>query len=82
MFGGTDMPCITVQSLELAEVQRKRIAEKYIEIFSEETGVPKDRVYLFFDGYKLDEAATDGKLFTDRGIGPIRGKFNEEEWNK
>lgn len=53
------MPCITVQSLELAEVQRKRIAEKYIEIFSEETGVPKDRVYLFFDGYKLDEAATD-----------------------
>ena len=57
------MPCITVQSLELAEVQRKRIAEKYIEIFSEETGVPKDRVYLFFDGSKLDEAATNGQLF-------------------
>ncbi len=76
------MPCIMVHSLELAESQRKRIAEKYIEIFSEETGVPKDRVYLFFDGYKLDEAATNGQLFSDRGIGPIRGKFNEEEWNK
>ncbi len=76
------MPCITVQSLELAECQKKRIAEKYIEIFSEETGVPKDRVYLFFDGYTLDNAATDGKLFSDRKIGPIRGKFNEEEWNK
>ena len=76
------MPCITVQSLELAECQKKRIAEKYIENFSEETGVPKDRVYLFFDGYTLDNAATDGKLFSDRKIGPIRGKFNEEEWNK
>ena len=76
------MPCITVQSLELAESQKKRIAEKYIEIFSEETGVPRDRVYLFFDGYTLDNAATDRKLFSDRKRGPIRGKFNEEEWNK
>lgn len=76
------MPSITVQSLELAESQKKRIAEKYIAIFSEETGVPKDRIYLFFDGYKLDEAATNGELFSDRKIGAIRGKFNEEEWNK
>ena len=75
------MPCITIQSLELAESQRKRIAEKYIDIFSEETGVPKDRVYLFFDGYKLDEAATNGQLFSERGVGHIRGKFNEGEWN-
>lgn len=75
------MPCITVQSLELAESQKKRIAEKYISIFSEETGVPKDRVYLFFDGYPLIDAATGGELFSDRKLGPIRGKFNEEEWN-
>ncbi len=57
------MPCITIQSLELAESQKKRIAQKYIDIFSEETGVPKDRVYLFFDGYPLDQAATNGELF-------------------
>lgn len=76
------MPCITIQSLELAESQRKRIAQKYIDIFSEETGVPKDRVYLFFDGYPLDQAATNGELFSERQLGPIRGKFNEEEWDK
>lgn len=76
------MPCITVQSLELAESQKKRIAEKYIDIFSEETGVPKDRVYLFFDGYPLTDAATNGELFSERKLGPIKGKFNEEEWNK
>ena len=74
------MPCITIQSLELSESQKKRLAEKYIALFSEETGVPEDRIYLFFDGYQLDEAATGGKLFSNRKIGPIRGKFNEEEW--
>ena len=76
------MPCITVQSLELAKSQKERIAEKYIEIFSQETGVPKDRVYLFFDGHSLEDTATDGTLFSDRKIGHIRGKFNELEWNK
>lgn len=76
------MPCITVQSLELSDSQKKKIAEKYIDIFSNETGVPKDRIYLFFDGYSLDNTATDGKLFSDRKVGSIRGKFNEEEWNK
>ena len=75
------MPCITIQSLELSESQKKRLAEKYIALFSEETGVPEDRIYLFFDGYQLDEAATGGKLFSNRKIGPILGKFNEEEWN-
>lgn len=74
------MPCITIQSLELAESQKKRIAEKFLAIFSEETGVPKDRVYLFFDGYSLNEVATGGKLLSERPLGPIRGKFNENEW--
>ncbi len=76
------MPCITVQSLELADSQKKRIAKEYIRIFSEETGVPQDRVYLFFDGHTLDNTATGGQLFSERGIGPIRGKFNESEWIK
>lgn len=76
------MPCITVQSLELSDCQKKRIAQEYIRIFAEETGVPQDRIYLFFDGYTLDNAATGGQTFADRGIGPIRGKFNEGEWNR
>ena len=76
------MPCITVQSLELSDSQKKTLAEKYIRIFSEETGVPEDRIYLFFDGYPLDCTATGGKLFSERKLGPIRGKFNEGEWNK
>ena len=76
------MPCITVQSLELSDSQKKTLAEKYIRIFSEETGVPEDRIYLFFDGYPLACTATGGKLFSERKLGPIRGKFNEGEWNK
>ena len=76
------MPAITIQSLELADSQKKRLAEKFIALFSEETGVPKDRIYMFFDGYKLEDAATNGELFSERKLGPIRGKFNEEEWNK
>ena len=76
------MPAITIQSLELADSQKKRLAEKFIALFSEETGVPRDRIYMFFDGYKLEDAATNGELFSERKLGPIRGKFNEEEWNK
>jgi len=75
------MPCIKIQSLELAECQKKRIAEQYIRIFSEETGVPQDRVYLFFEGHTLDKASAGGNLFSYRALGPIRGKFNEKEWN-
>jgi len=74
------MPAITVQCLELTEKQKEVIAEKYISIFSELTNVPKDRIYLFFDGYTLDNAATGGTLFTNRSVSAIRGKFNQDEW--
>jgi phenylpyruvate tautomerase PptA (4-oxalocrotonate tautomerase family) len=74
------MPAITIQSLELTEKQKQIIADKYITIFSELTNVPKDRIYLFFDGYTLDNTATGGTLFTQQSVSKIRGKFNQDEW--
>jgi phenylpyruvate tautomerase PptA (4-oxalocrotonate tautomerase family) len=73
------MPAITIQSLELAEEQKEFLAEKYITLFSEVTKVPKDRIYLFFDGYPLDCAAKDGKLFSHNPPKGIVGKFNQAE---
>ena len=57
------MPAIIVHSLELTDEQKEILADKYITIFSEISKVPKDRIYLFFDGYSLDNAACDGILF-------------------
>lgn len=71
------MPAITIQSLELRESQKKILAEKFIGIFSEVTNVPKDRIYLFFDGYTLENTATDGILFSERPPKSAIGKFNE-----
>lgn len=71
------MPSITIQSLELTNEQKRILAEQYIALFSEVTLVPKDRIYLFFDGYQLDEVATDGVLFSTRPPKHARGKFNE-----
>ena len=51
------MPAITIQSLELRNEQKEVLAEKFTTIFSELTNVPKDRIYVFFDGYTLDSVA-------------------------
>ena len=59
------MPAIIIHSIEMTDEQKKIIADKFISTFSEVSGVPKDRVYLFFNGYGLDEAATSGKLFSE-----------------
>lgn len=72
------MPAITIQSLELTDDQKKILAEKYITLFSEVTLVPKDRIYMFFDGYDLADVATDGILFSTRPPKRIKAKFNEE----
>ena len=76
------MPAIIVNSLEMTQEQKRIIAEKFITTFSEVRNVPKDRVYLFFDGYTLDNAAVGGKLFSDMPHGSIKahGAFNREEW--
>ena len=73
------MPAITIQSLELRKEQKEVLAEKFIEIFSEITNVPQDRIYIFFDGYELEDTATGGKLFSDIKPKTIIAKFNEEK---
>lgn len=71
------MPAITIQSLELTDEQKKEIAECFIQKLSEVTLVPKDRIYLFFDGYSLDNVATNGILFSEKPPKLAKGKFNE-----
>ena len=74
------MPAIIVNSIEMTDEQKKILAEKFISAFSEVTNVPKDRVYLFFNGYGLNEVATGGKLFTDLPATGAKHKFNANEW--
>ncbi|MEN8174731.1 MAG: tautomerase family protein [Pseudomonadota bacterium] len=72
------MPAIIVNSLELTHEQKATVAKKFTAIFSELTHVPEDRIYVFFDGYSLDDAAKGGELFSDSPPKGIVGKFNEE----
>lgn len=72
------MPAITIQSLELRQEQKEILAEKIIALFSELTHVPKDRIYVFFDGYKLEDVATNCNLFSKNPPQHLIAKFNEE----
>lgn len=74
------MPAIIVNSIEMTEGQKRTLAEKFITAFSEVTNVPKDRVYLFFNGYSLDSVATGGKLFSELPPTGAHTKFNREKW--
>jgi phenylpyruvate tautomerase PptA (4-oxalocrotonate tautomerase family) len=78
-MGGRKMPAITIQSLELTDEQKDILADKYISLFSEITNVPKDRIYIFFDGYPLDSAGTGGIVFSRRPPKGIIAKFNQDE---
>ena len=75
------MPAITIQSIEMAESQKKVLAKKFVETFAEITNVPKDRVYIFFDGYTLDNVGTGGIRFSEH---PTKAwcKANEDVWSK
>ena len=73
------MPAITIQSLELTDEQKEILADKFITIFSELSKVPKDRIYLFFDGYSLDNAACDGIVFSKRPPKLAVGKFSQKK---
>ena len=75
------MPAITIQSLELAESQKKVLASKFVETFAEITNVPKDRVYIFFDGYTPDNVGTAGLRFSEHP-GKAWSKANEDIWSK
>lgn len=72
------MPAITIQSLELRQEQKEILADKIISLFSELTNVPQDRIYVFFDGYKLEDAATNCNLFSMNPPGHLIAKFNEK----
>jgi tautomerase enzyme len=74
------MPAIVINSIEMTDEQKRIIADKFISAFSEVTNVPKDRIYLFFNGYDLNEAATGGMLFSDNPPKNARAKFNADEW--
>jgi len=71
------MPAITIQSLELRDEQKEILAEKYTELFSQLTRVPKDRIYVFFDGYELHNAASNGEMFVKKPPTRLIAKFNE-----
>lgn len=72
------MPSITIQSLELTEEQKKTIAKEFSAIFSEVTKVPEDKIFIFFDGYKLEDAACGQVLFSKNIPQNVVGKFNQE----
>ena len=74
------MPDVTVKSIELADIQKKVLAKKYVEIFSEIINVPKDRVYIFFDSHELENVGTAGIRFSDHP-GKAWSKFTEDEWS-
>jgi 4-oxalocrotonate tautomerase family enzyme len=76
------MPAITIQSLELTAEQKDILADKVVSLFSEITKVPKDRIYIFFDGYSLDNVGAGGIVFSKRPPQGIIAKFNEGEREK
>ena len=71
------MPAIVVNSLALTEDQKTNIAMDITRSFSENTGVPMDRIYVFFAGCELEDASMGGQLFSLHPPQNIHGKFNE-----
>jgi len=75
------MPVINVQTLELMEDQKKRIAQKYTKILSEETNVPEERIYVFFSGYDVEDIAAGGVLNSELPASVLKQfktKYTEE----
>jgi 4-oxalocrotonate tautomerase len=72
------MPAITIQSLELRDDQKEILAEKFTSLFSELTNVPKERIYVFFDGYDLNNVSANGVLFSRNPPNRLIAKFNED----
>jgi len=75
------MPVISINSLELLEEQKKRIAQKYTKILSEETKVPEERIYVFFVGYDVEDIAAGGVLnseLPDEVLKQFNTKYSEQ----
>ena len=60
------MPVITIQSLELTQKMRERIAEKFSKVFAEETLAKEEDIYIFFDGYSPKNVARGKTLFSEK----------------
>lgn len=75
------MPVITIKSIAMTKEQKKIIADTFINKLSEVTLVPKDRIYLFFEGHELEDVACGGLLFEDKPPKSARGEFNKNKWN-
>jgi phenylpyruvate tautomerase PptA (4-oxalocrotonate tautomerase family) len=71
------VPAIIVNSLELTDDQKRVLADTFTRAFSDETKVPMDRIYVFFQGCPLSDAAAGGRLFADHPPQGIVGKFNQ-----
>lgn len=76
------MPAIVVHSIEMTDKQKAIVAEKFISTMSEVTGVPKDRIYMFFNGYDLNDVVIGGKLCSENPPKFAKAKFNADEWEK
>jgi phenylpyruvate tautomerase PptA (4-oxalocrotonate tautomerase family) len=75
------MPVIMIHSLELLEEQKKRIAQKYTKILSEETKVPEEKIYTFFSGYDVEDIAAGGVLnseLPDKVMKQFVTKYSQE----
>ena len=71
------MPAIVVSSLALTKDQKIKIAMDVTRSFSDSTGAPMDRIYVFFAGRELEDTAMGGALFFEHPPKNIHGKFNE-----
>jgi len=73
------MPAITIQSIELRDEQKEIMAEKFTALFSELTNVPQDRIYVFFDGYSLDNVAKGKEMFSKNPSISLKAKYNQNK---
>jgi 4-oxalocrotonate tautomerase len=64
------MPTIIVHTLELTEEQKASLASKYTELLAEALHMPKDMIYVLFNGYSLDSLAVAGHLISENPPGP------------
>jgi phenylpyruvate tautomerase PptA (4-oxalocrotonate tautomerase family) len=72
------MPAITVQCIELRQDQKKQIASVFTRTLADLTGVPQDRIYVFFDGYTLDNVARGDFIFSTDPPPNLRARYNEK----
>ena len=71
------MPAITIQSIELRDSQKEIIAKEFSTLLAKLTNVPVDRIYVFFDGYDLNNVSKGDVLFSENPPAKLIAKYNE-----